>query len=82
MDWKFSEIDGWDFSVMKQNKIGFPTQKPIKLAKQIIQLTTNEGDLIADFFAGSNTALRAAKELNRNYFGTEIDSVYYNKFKI
>ncbi|MFC1757199.1 DNA methyltransferase [Planctomycetota bacterium] len=35
---------------------------------------TNPGDLVVDPFAGSGTTLAAAKKLNRNYIGCEIDS--------
>lgn len=78
---RISEIMDWEFSIMSQEKRGFPTQKPIELAKQIIELATNKHDIVADFFAGSNTSLLAAKELNRTYFGIELDKEVFTKFK-
>lgn len=54
-----------------------PAQKPIELIKKFILKSSKEGDLVADFFAGSGTTLIASKELNRNYFGIEYDKKYY-----
>lgn len=53
-----------------------PTQKPIQLMKALIELTTKEGQIVLDPFAGSGTTLLAAKELNRKYLGFEQDEEY------
>ncbi len=58
-----------------------PTQKPIKLMKEIIEDYSQEGDLVVDFFAGSGSIVVAAKELKRNYIGFELDSNYYKTAK-
>lgn len=50
----------------------YPTQKPVKLLKRIIELSTNPGDLVYDPFCGSGTTLVAGKELNREVIGTDI----------
>ena len=50
-----------------------PTQKPIGVLKQLIEIFTDEGDVVIDPCAGSGTTLRACKELNRNSYGFEID---------
>ena len=50
-----------------------PTQKPIKLLKQLIEIFTDEGDVVIDPVAGSGTTLRAAYELGRNSYGFEVD---------
>lgn len=50
-----------------------PTQKNIDLIKELILDNSNEGDLIFDPCCGSGTHCLAAKELNRNYLGCEID---------
>lgn len=55
-----------------------PTQKPLALMKALIELTTQENQLILDPFAGSGTTLVAAKELNRHYVGFEINDEYYD----
>ena len=49
-----------------------PTQKPIPLLKQLIELFTDKGDVVIDPTAGSGTTLRAAFECGRNSFGFEI----------
>lgn len=55
-----------------------PTQKPLELMKALIELSTKKNQLILDPFAGSGTTLLAAKELNRNYIGFELNNNYFN----
>lgn len=55
-----------------------PTQKPLQLMEALIELTTQENQIVLDPFAGSGTTLVAAKRLNRKYIGVEIDEEYYN----
>jgi site-specific DNA-methyltransferase (adenine-specific) len=55
-----------------------PTQKPVELMKQLIRLTTKEGDTVLDPFGGSGTTAIACLELNRNYIIIEKDLEYYN----
>lgn len=54
-----------------------PTQKPYRLMHDIILDYTLEGDLILDCFSGGGTVCVAAKELNRNFIGIEINPKYY-----
>ncbi|MEG0899948.1 MAG: site-specific DNA-methyltransferase [Oscillospiraceae bacterium] len=54
-----------------------PTQKPVAVLKQLIEIFTDEGDVIIDPVAGSGTTLRAAQELNRSSYGFEIDKNFY-----
>ena len=54
-----------------------PTQKPVSILKQLIEIFTDEGDTVIDPCAGSGTTLRACKELNRNCYGFEIDKKFY-----
>jgi site-specific DNA-methyltransferase (adenine-specific) len=58
-----------------------PTQKPVNVLKRLIEIFTDEGDVIIDPVAGSGTTLRAAMELNRNSYGFEIDKDFYKKAK-
>src|SRR5690625_718453 len=58
-----------------------PTQKPVTLLKELIEIFTDEGDVIVDPVAGSGTTLRAAYELNRDSFGFEIEKEFYDKAK-
>ena len=50
-----------------------PTQKPLELIKRIISDSTSEGDTILDPFIGSGTTAVAAREMNRNVIGFELD---------
>ncbi len=58
-----------------------PTQKPVKVLKKLIEIFTDEGDVVIDPVAGSGTTLRACKELNRSCYGFEIDKNFYKKAK-
>ncbi len=52
--------------------IGYPTQKPQALMERIIKASSNEGDLIADFFVGSGTTLAVAEKLGRKWIGSDL----------
>ena len=56
-------------------KIGYPTQKPVKLLKRIIECSTEEGDIILDPFCGCATACVAAEQLNRKWIGIDINEI-------
>lgn len=56
-----------------------PTQKPISVLKKLMQVFTDEGDVVIDPCAGSGSTLRAAYELNRNSYGFEIDRNFYRR---
>ena len=58
-----------------------PTQKPLKVYEWLIKYLSNENDLIMDPFVGSGTALVAARNLNRNAIGIEINDEYINMAK-
>ena len=49
-----------------------PTQKPVKLLSRLIEIFTDEGDVVIDPCAGSGATLRAAYETGRNSYGFEI----------
>lgn len=55
-----------------------PTIKPLELVERHLLHTTQENDIVADFFLGSGTSCVAAKELDRKYIGFEIDKEYFN----
>ena len=68
--------DVWDIPTlnnMAKERIGYNTQKPKALLERIIKASSNEGDVVADFFCGSGTSLVVAKELGRNYIGCDIN---------
>lgn len=55
-----------------KDRLGYPTQKPETLIQRIIDCSTNENDLIADFFCGSGTTLAVAEKLNRKWIGCDL----------
>lgn len=55
-----------------KEKLGYPTQKPVELMERIIKASTDEGDIVADFFCGCGTTIAAAHKLNRNWIGCDI----------
>ena len=58
-----------------------PTQKPINLLKRLIEIFTDEGDVVIDPVAGSGSTLRACQELNRSCYGFEIKKDFYREAK-
>ena len=59
-------------SANAQERLGYPTQKPLALLERIISTSSNEGDLILDPFCGCGTAVHAAQKLNRQWVGIDI----------
>ena len=58
--------------IPKKERTGYPTQKPLKLLKRIIQASTDEGDVVLDPFCGCGTAVVAARQLKRRFVGIDI----------
>ena len=52
--------------------LGYPTQKSEKLIERIIKASSNEGELVADFFCGSGTTASVAEKLGRKWIGTDL----------
>ena len=67
----WSDIYSYQTRTRSKEYCGYPTQKPEKLLERIILASSNEGDLVADFFCGTGTTLVVAKRLNRNWVGTD-----------
>jgi site-specific DNA-methyltransferase (adenine-specific) len=55
-----------------QERLGYPTQKPLALLERIIAASSNEGDLVLDPFCGCGTTVHAAQKLNRRWIGIDI----------
>jgi DNA modification methylase len=53
-------------------KVDYPTQKPEALLERIIKASSNEGDLVADFFCGSGTTLCQAEKWGRKWIGSDL----------
>lgn len=55
-----------------KERLGYPTQKPEALLERVIKASSNEGDLVLDFFAGSGTTLAVAEKLGRRWIGCDL----------
>lgn len=67
-DWWYLPI----VSRIRTEILGYPTQKPEKLLERIIKATTNDGDLVLDFFGGSGTTCAVAEKLGRKWISCDI----------
>ena len=57
---------------MADERVDYPTQKPEALLDRIIKASSNEGDLVADFFCGSGTTAAVAEKLGRKWICTDL----------
>lgn len=64
-------------NVRDKDKFEHPTIKPFELIEKHLLHTTQPNDIIADFFMGSGSTCVAAKNIDRQYLGFEIDKRYY-----
>lgn len=55
-----------------QERLGYPTQKPLTLLERIIAAGSNEGDTVLDPFCGCGTAVHAAEKLKRQWMGIDV----------
>lgn len=55
-----------------QERLGYPTQKPVALLERIVQASSNEGDVVLDPFCGCGTTVHAAEKLNRQWIGIDV----------
>lgn len=60
---------------------GYDTQKPKELIAKFIKASSNEGDLVADFYSGSFTTAEVCKDLKRNFIGCDINPNCFEKAK-
>lgn len=67
----WSDIGGMGHEA-RGEMLNYPTQKPEKLLERIIKASSNEGDIVCDFFCGSGTTLAVAEKLNRKWIGADI----------
>lgn len=62
-----------------ENEKLHPTQKPVELLKRLIEIFTDEGDVVIDPCAGSGSTLIAAEQIKRKAFGFEIKKEFWQK---
>jgi DNA modification methylase len=65
------DISGNSVKQSEEN-VSYPTQKPEALLERIIKASSNEGDLVADFFCGSGTTAAVAEKLGRKWIATDL----------
>ncbi len=68
--------DVWDMPAIaptSRERVDYPTQKPLALLTRIVQLASNEEDVVLDPFCGSGTTLVAAQRLGRRWIGIDIN---------
>ncbi|MGD1008106.1 MAG: site-specific DNA-methyltransferase, partial [Ignavibacteriaceae bacterium] len=71
----FAPSDFWNIEIINQvadERLDYPTQKPEKLLEKIISASSNESDIVADFFCGSGTTAAVAEKLKRKWITTDI----------
>jgi len=66
----WDEIKG--LASQSSERLGYPTQKPEALLERIISTSSNENDIVADFFVGSGTTLAVAEKLGRKWIGSDL----------
>jgi DNA modification methylase len=68
----------WEFAIAQRfpidgvQRTGYPTEKPYNLLERIIKASSNENDIVADFFCGSGTTLAVAEKLGRKWIGSDL----------
>ena len=55
-----------------QERLGYPTQKPVALLERVISASSNEGDVVLDPFCGCGTTVHAAQKLKRQWIGIDV----------
>ena len=65
----------------KEERLGYPTQKPETLLERIINASSNEGDIVLDPFCGCGTALVEAHKLNRKWVGIDVTHLAISTMK-
>lgn len=63
--------DIYPIGTENNERVDYPTQKPEALLERIIKASSNEGDIVMDFFAGSGTTLSVAEKLDRKWIGCD-----------
>ncbi len=66
------DLPGFGVATASQELVGYPTQKPEALLERIIKASSNEGDLVADFFCGSGTTAAVAEKLGRKWMVSDL----------
>jgi DNA modification methylase len=68
----WSDIMSFQQIPTSAERLNYPTQKTGALLERIINASSNENDIVADFFCGSGTTLAVAEKLNRKWIGSDL----------
>ena len=72
VDCIWTDILGFGTRTAAVEQTGYATQKPEALLERVIEASSNEGDLVGDFFCGSGTAMAVAEKLGRKWIGCDL----------
>lgn len=70
--------DWWEVGMLatsSKERLGYPTQKPEALVEKVIKASSNEGDIVADFFCGGGTTPMTAQRLGRKWIAADISRI-------
>jgi site-specific DNA-methyltransferase (adenine-specific) len=67
-----SMLRGLSANLDRQERLGYPTQKPVALLERILSASSNPGDVVLDPFCGCGTTVHAAQKLDRQWIGIDI----------
>ena len=73
--------DLWEISYLNsqaEERLGYPTQKPLELLDRIVRASSKEGDVVLDPFCGCGTSMSAAEKLGRKWIGIDISHFSIN----
>src|SRR5579859_633679 len=70
------------FDRVEAQRMQHPTEKPVPLLAYLISKSTTEGETVLDMFMGSGSTCVAAKQINRNYIGIEMDKTWFDVARV
>ncbi|EMF4353497.1 site-specific DNA-methyltransferase [Providencia rettgeri] len=73
--------DVWNYSSVQYYPGKHPCEKPAEMMEHIINSSSREGDVVADFFMGSGATIKAALKLNRRVIGVELETDRFKQTK-
>ncbi|MES5953639.1 site-specific DNA-methyltransferase [Bacillus fungorum] len=77
------DVTGEMKNLTKEGKVKFPNgKKPEKLIQQVLEMATNEGELVLDSFLGSGTTVAVAHKMHRRWIGIEMGEQAYTHCKV
>ena len=71
--WYINAVKKGNYTKKNDEWVDYPTQKPKEMIEVIIKASSNEGDVVADYYLGSGTTCEVALELGRKFIGCDIN---------